>query len=117
MWPELVEGPSTGSGRIGGRWMNSAIVGWIGSESRTSVSEAGVTTRSDNDKDSFRQKNSVQTLGWGWAIATELFRLLRKITLWSHSRGIENTCLDRAHEGRCGRLLRRALRASQFRRR
>jgi hypothetical protein len=56
-----------------------------------------------------RRKKLVQTLGWGWAIVMELFRLLREITLWSHFyRGIENTCLDRAHEGRCGRRMRPA---------
>ena len=56
-----------------------------------------------------RRKKPVQTLGWGWGIVMELLRLLREITLWSHFyRGSENTCLDRARAGRCGRRLRRA---------
>src|SRR4029450_9475081 len=45
------------------------------------------STRSGNDKDSFRQKISVQTLGQDWAIVTKLFRLLPEITLWSHLLG------------------------------
>jgi hypothetical protein len=55
------------------------------------------------------KKKSVQTGPQGWAIVIEVFRLLREITLWSHfARGSENTCLDRAHVGRCGRRSRRA---------
>ena len=54
----------------------------------------------------FRRKKRSKTSGGGWGIVIELFRLLREITLWSHFyRGIENTCLDRARDGRCGRLL------------
>jgi hypothetical protein len=65
----------------------------------------------------FRRKKTVQTRRQGWAIVIAVFRLLREITLWSHfSRGIENTCLDRAHDGPCGRLWRRAQQESPFQR-